>query len=808
MLEQIKNAFTQIKNAIREQGVEVSDTDSPTTYSDKIRQIRGDDSLSKTFMIYLDMAGLKVTPGKPTGGQWDSENDQIIGTITSVLSNGETATWSTTNNHTDGTYQYVAIGTFGEDGELIGTWSDPVCIGLVKEVEKPRDGINGVSMIDTTYWYKSCNDSEGVEAPATTDNPENDGWTTISSEATLDVDHHYLWCFIRTTYSNGNITQTEPYIVRYYNDQVVIDYNEIREELDIDDIVDRIGTVEQSVDDIEGTIETTVNQAVEESIGEARTKWTADAITSAVTKANAKWKLTYNNPAEGEDPIVYRQYLKASGNNDYYKENWYKNSFIVEFISCVVDNGQWLLTYINSQGEEVSETKNKSEENFWDESWYKQNNRDTAADSYEVTADVTEMSAIQQKSDQILMAVGDGTEVAASIQILAHDIGASGSKIILDASNVEINGGLTAGSVKSNMIDAGAITADKIAANAISADKINADALVARQVQTESAEGIKTTIVDGLFTITDTDNKVRAQFGLDNSGNMVLNFYDSDGELTYSFGSNGAVDHSTIYVTDTQPTWTPIILAKVAEYSDYSNNTGNSQIWSPPNNSDGSTWLYPSFTTYYLYQDGVIVTTDPETDNTIYKYYSGSDSSSATTSHTAYHNNLFSANSQPSSTTDPSTLGIPVSGTFIEHATWFNDNRITTTTNKKIVYDRTGPISGIGWYFFKFNIRTYFLGTLKATPEPLLLRRTDGTSEATYGSTEPVTGTSVITRVRDISLMNSEATGYRPGNDSSGSSGSNSGSGSSGEGQEIGGGHSDPGSGSGGLSDDSELGQH
>jgi hypothetical protein len=76
------------------------------------------------------------------------------------------------------------------------------------------------------------------------------------------------------------------------------------------------------------------------------------------------------------------------------------------------------------------------------------------------------MSTIRQEADKIFMGVGRNGEVAASISILADSQTESG-KIILDARNVIVNGGLTAGALSASAGTIADIVSDQIVAGSI-----------------------------------------------------------------------------------------------------------------------------------------------------------------------------------------------------------------------------------------------------------------------------------------------------------------------------------------------------
>lgn len=107
-----------------------------------------DTSHTKTFQNYLELESLDLNPSTPTGGTYDVEHDTITGDVVSTLANQEQVTWSNENLHRPGGYTYLSMATFSStDGNIIGSWSEPVCINSAKD---GKDGIDGIDGIDGT----------------------------------------------------------------------------------------------------------------------------------------------------------------------------------------------------------------------------------------------------------------------------------------------------------------------------------------------------------------------------------------------------------------------------------------------------------------------------------------------------------------------------------------------------------------------------------------------------------------------------------------------------------------------------------
>ena len=128
------------------------------------------------------------------------------------------------------------------------------------------------------------------------------------------------------------------------------------------------------------------------------------------------------------------------------------------------------------------------------EDWVENTQNCTLSDSFD------EVSGIKLQGDKIWAGVGDGDDLKASIEIIANSEvdDETGSKIILDADNVIINGGLQAGVVKAGTIDALAVTSEKIDAGAVTASKIDAGAVTADKIATGVLEAAFATIFNQL----------------------------------------------------------------------------------------------------------------------------------------------------------------------------------------------------------------------------------------------------------------------------------------------------------------------
>lgn len=158
---------------------------------------------SRTFLIYAELGSTGYTLSTPVGGTWDTETNQLVGDVTSNSSNGQVR-WSVNNNHTPGMYTYISIGTFGYDGNIIGTWSDPFCINA----SNGKDGRNGVDGVNVQFIYKRCADLTDFNSlPTPTSNRYTDeiptGWTAVPTGIDCTA-YKVEACSTRKLESNGS----------------------------------------------------------------------------------------------------------------------------------------------------------------------------------------------------------------------------------------------------------------------------------------------------------------------------------------------------------------------------------------------------------------------------------------------------------------------------------------------------------------------------------------------------------------------------------------------------------------------------
>ena len=201
----------------------------------------------------------------------------------------------------------------------------------------------------------------------------------------------------------------------------------------------------------------------------SRIKQTADSITSAVSRIDGH-DTRLSNIEQNAEEIS----LAVSKTHSVWKDN--------------VDGR----LYEYNEFADAYETYKASASNPLDyEDWVENTQNCTISDSF------YEVSGIKLQGDKIWAGVGDGDDLKASIEIIA-DAETDEGKIILDADNVIINGGLQAGVVKAGTIDAKAVTTEKLDTGAVTAAKIDAGAVTADKIATGVLEAAFATIFNQL----------------------------------------------------------------------------------------------------------------------------------------------------------------------------------------------------------------------------------------------------------------------------------------------------------------------
>ena len=486
--------------------------------------------------------------------------------------------------------KYTKDGVDGEKGDKGDPGNDGRGIGSLTYYYKLHTSDSGITAPET---YQDPTTSYGGSW--------TDGST--GTIPTPTESYPYLWCFTRWTWSDGSVGQSRAYIVRAFNSQAAQDYediyNGIKNQLDRDfapgTLTARVGQLEtDSANYVTDSKFSSAKSTLEAGIDGAKA-----AATTSVSKGTLYWETPYlqvyrvkginganvtgNETIKIGDVVVVYVSMSTSGSGtksspyrteaggqiyswngstswngasvpDYTptkgvgtntgtsssspcnamymisnrsntaSNNKYLKGKVIGKPEIYVDSNTPANGYITFLLGDVFEYDAFRTETYEDFGTYETRVKSYVNSSlgYRISSYIEEMSAIRQQSDNILLAVGDGQDVAASIQLLKN-VGTSGSKIVLDATNVEVNGGLTAAALQAQ-----SAVIESIAAGSVTAEELN----------TGTSSGMNIHIEKGILQILN-GSVMRAAFGLNNSGDVILTFYDASGNKMYDLGPGG-----------------------------------------------------------------------------------------------------------------------------------------------------------------------------------------------------------------------------------------------------------------------------
>ena len=325
--------------------------------------------------------------------------------------------------------------------------------------------VNGVIQ----YYKKSANAAGETSPASSSGNPPDSasGWTANGNSIVLDSASPYLWSFFRTNYEGGTWEDSVPSVIRYFNAQAQIDYNEVTSKVeenigyDLDNLKLMFSgssprqTFADSVISLESaSISTSVASAVSGTMSAVNQK--IDGLSGSVSTSMVQLNALSGTIGSVSDVAnaADGKATRAVWNGKYI---WYKNTGSGTSATTVYKNYECPVTSSQTQYENYMKSSAGG-------SWL----------GPSMSADA--MSVLQQESDKIFMGVGDGTNVAASITLL-KGCSTSDSKIVLDAAHVIINGGLAANVVTASNIAAGAIQSTQISSSVIEGKHIKAETI-------------------------------------------------------------------------------------------------------------------------------------------------------------------------------------------------------------------------------------------------------------------------------------------------------------------------------------------
>lgn len=468
-------------------------------------------------------------------------------------------------------------------------------------------GDDGVSITGMSYLFKGGASQSGIDLPSASDYPTiaslaTIGWLTNSSSITLSENLPYLWSFLRVEYSEGTVSHIGPWCVRYYNQEINIDYNEVATRVigqidsDITEMKSRLGMIEGTASSVvynNGLTQILNSYVRYDDAGNGVTTFAgfADAVFNAeeasikasagseMDRKLAGANLTINGIAAALQAAATTQDITGAISDA--RTEWRADDDNVKAaITNTVTKAQYFwYNRLSKTGYDYDHFVKGDNESFeaYELRVKEAYGKDANNEYYmELILMADEMSVIKQESDNILLAVGDGQNVSAGIQILKNaqwrdpngnlitnptGTPASGSKIILDAGRVEINGALSAGIITSNTALIESLASQVVTTEVINAVDGRIRNLVVSRLNTagsDSSENERIVIRDNEFHAYDSDNIERMLVSADDislSAN-TQSYTTKHTELYFSHsGSSGSgTDTGSLSIVKFNPT--------------------------------------------------------------------------------------------------------------------------------------------------------------------------------------------------------------------------------------------------------------
>lgn len=471
---------------------------------------------------------------------------------------------------------------------------------------KGEAGQNGRGIEKTIVFYKSFAANDSVQVPLTTStvttNPSNnvsyiDNWTSDTNDplAELNTNLTKLWTFTRIEYTDSTVFHSSAACIRWYNDQMSIDYSEIRAQAeqqilsDLRDATTQLGQIKNTATLV--TTEGGLTQLLNTYCKGNQTSFANFIADAAAAKINAEVAGQF-----GESTLsAVSSRLSAA-------EATLTNAATTADITGAISDAR---TEWNAADTRITNTVTKAKYVWvWENAStstleqgqsydYGVDTGPTAIgvnesfDTYEYrlkTAGFTlktvaqEMSAIQQNAGKISLLVGQNGNLKAGIQIIAdatsESNGNGGSRIVLDADQIRLNGNVTTHRLET------------IPQNAQT------------QLTTDIHEGTLQLKVNG---------EVKAEFSVDANGDVILGFYKNN-SLLYDLGPAGVKNAAALH----NPYWNTIRCTKVSSASVAQWEQGGSDyVMYSGNANDGGTnstaiidFIYNPQDFVYQYEDG------------------------------------------------------------------------------------------------------------------------------------------------------------------------------------------------------------
>lgn len=312
--------------------------------------------------------------------------------------------------------------------------------------QKVRKGAT-VAPTNQVRYYKANSAATGVTAPSKTTDPTTDGWSTSSNNIVLSDDAKFLWMFERIIYSNGDVWQSSPVIIRYFNAEVQVDYNEIENRVlnDIDDTLQglntRLGKIVNTdgdviVDGENGLVKIITNYIDPESGDKSFADVIADAASAKINQnvgsAIGKTLTAVGQELDGIDGKITTAATQAK--DDAIQDARQEINAAEARITSTVTKARYV--WVNNEDGSIVK--------------YEGSNPETdTKEGYTLKLVSEAMSAIQQEADKISLIVGEDGNAKADIIVDAIN----GGTVSIDANHIELNGEVIANAVRSSQVD-------------------------------------------------------------------------------------------------------------------------------------------------------------------------------------------------------------------------------------------------------------------------------------------------------------------------------------------------------------------
>lgn len=405
----------------------------------------GRDGISyRSFVAYAGFVDAGHLPVPPAGGNWDVQTDTFTFRDPGnegwglIVPSEELNIWMSTT-------------TFNSLNEKVEDWTPPVRYnGVVVSVE------------DYTRYYKASNSDESIDVPNVDVDPTTVGWSLNGSDAGLSAEKPFLWCFDRISYTDGNIYQTGPYIIRRFDEVTAAEVREMIDtaveqiESDLNDTNTRLSTVEgnyavQNIDSEDGLIEIITNYEDENQksfadiIIDAGDASIRQKVGSEVENQSGKTLTAIGqelNAVDGKITTAATQAINTANANTTSAINDARTEWNAADASITQSVSKSHYCWVLADGsQEDYNFCHKTDSETYEQ--YEARVEETHPNA-ELKVIIDEMSAIKQQADRVSIVVADDDSVKASVIVDAINNG----EVIISADKINLNGSVIATAIE------------------------------------------------------------------------------------------------------------------------------------------------------------------------------------------------------------------------------------------------------------------------------------------------------------------------------------------------------------------------